>query len=192
VDSVNATQEERLAFLTRRTSAIGLGEPGPDPATLDRLLAAACAVPDHSLLQPFRFVVVDTQARQRFGEALAAVARELDPNLQEFHATKLVNKAFFGPCLVALIASPRPGAKVPVWEQEASAACTGFALVLAAEALGFGAVWKSAPVHEGRALAELLALSPGERFLGWVNLGTNTRETKPRAPVDLSRLVKRL
>jgi nitroreductase len=178
--------------LTQRTSALALTDPAPDSAQLDKLLAAACAVPDHSSLRPFRFVVVRGDARRAFGEALARVAIDRDPNLGDFAREKLVQKAYFAPCLVALVASPRPGVKVPVWEQEATAACSGFALVLAAEALGFGAVWKSAPVHEGAALTELLGLGPAERFLGWVNLGTHARETRPRPVEDVSVRVRTL
>lgn len=155
------------------------------------LLEAACAVPDHKMLQPFRFVVAEGDARAQFGEALAAVALEAMPDLSEPKLMKIREKAFFAPALVALISSPRE-ANVPAWEQEATAACTGFALVLAAEALGFGAVWKSAPVHEGAALDALLGLRKGERFLGWVNVGTRTGERKPRAVPDLERLVTRL
>lgn len=182
--------DPRLSFLSARTSALALTEPAPDRATLSAILEAACAVPDHASLRPFRFVVVTGDARPRFGDALAQAAREVDPGLSAPIFEKIRQKAFFAPALVVLIASPRVGAKVPVWEQEASAACTGFALVLAAEALGYGAVWKSAPFHEGRALDELLGLSTGERFLGWVNLGTHARDRKPRATPDLEQLVR--
>ncbi|HSC85653.1 MAG TPA: nitroreductase, partial [Polyangiaceae bacterium] len=190
--ALQVSADPRLNFLTGRSSALALTEPAPSDATLDQLLAAATAVPDHAGLRPFRFVIVQGEARERFGQALAAVAEEQEGTLSEFARNKLVQKAYFAPCLVALVSSPRVGVKVPTWEQEASAACTGFALVLAAEAVGLGAVWKSAPVHEGRALTELLGLAEQERFLGWVNLGTHGRPTRPRAPEDLSRLVTRL
>jgi nitroreductase len=71
-----------------------------------------------------------------------------------------------------LIASPNPESNVPEWEQVASASCTGYAVVLAATALGFGAVWKSAAVLEATPIRALFALAPGERLLGWINLGT--------------------
>lgn len=184
--------DPRLDFLLARSSALALTEPAPGGATLRALLQAACSVPDHAKQQPFRFVVVEGDARARFGQALAEVAAEKNPALSDFHRDKIQQKAFFAPLLVALIASPRPGSSVPIWEQEATAACTGFALILAAEALGYGAVWKSSPVHEGRALNELLGLQENERFLGWVNLGTHARERKPRLPCDLDQLVRTL
>ncbi len=184
-------RDPRLAFLHNRTSATTLTGPAPSERELRELLEAACAVPDHKMLQPYRFVVARGDARAAFGDALAAAALQAMPELPAPKLNKVREKAFFAPALVALVSSPRE-ANVPVWEQEAAAACTGFALVLAAEALGFGAVWKSAPVHEGAALYELLGLRAGERFLGWVNVGTRTGERKPRSAPDLERLVTHL
>jgi nitroreductase len=82
------------------------------------------------------------------------------------------NKAFAAPCAVLLIASPDPTSNVEVWEQVASASCTGYAVVLAATGLGYGAVWKSAPVLATAPVRELVGLGPEESLLGWVNLGT--------------------
>jgi hypothetical protein len=44
--------------------------------------------------------------------------------------------------------------------------------VLAATALGFGAVWKSAAVLEATPIRALFDLAPRERLLGWINVGT--------------------
>lgn len=184
--------DSRLDFLVQRSSALALSDPAPDGDALLRIFEAACGVPDHKTLRPYRFVVVERDARARFGDALALAARDAVADLSDAKAQKIRDKAFFAPMLIALIASPRMEASVPRWEQDATAACTGFALVLAAEALGFGAVWKSAPVHEGRAIDDLLALAPHERFLGWVNLGARAGDKKPRARPDLAALVTRL
>ncbi len=181
----------RLTFLTHRTSAVRLSAPAPDHEVVRQLLAAACHVPDHGRLRPYRFVIVGGDARDRFGQALADAAVAASPAAAP-HADKIKNKAFFGPLLVALISSPRLGTSIPVWEQEATAACAGFGVVLAAEALGFGAVWKSAPVHDGEALQALLALVPHERFLGWVNIGTRADRPLTRPVVDLDALITTL
>jgi len=59
-----------------------------------------------------------------------------------------------------------------VWEQVASAACTGYAVVLAATGLGYGAVWKSAAVLGTEPVRALFELGPDESLLGWINIGT--------------------
>lgn len=180
--------DPRLDFLLKRTSAVRLTTPAPDADQVRTLVAAATAVPDHARLKPYRFVVVEGEARDHFGTALALAAVAANPGAAPF-ADKVKNKAFFAPLLIALVSSPRPGASVPVWEQEATAACAGFGLVLAAEALGFGAVWKSAPVHEGKQLAALLQQRDGEKLLGWVNIGTRADTPLSRPKPDLDALI---
>jgi len=44
--------------------------------------------------------------------------------------------------------------------------------VLAATGLGYGAVWKSAPVLGTGPVRDLFACTPDETLLGWVNIGT--------------------
>lgn len=117
----------------------------PDDRQLALILQAATTVPDHGTLRPWRFVVIAGSGQDRFADALEAGLRQLRGSEQpEAAVAKMRGKAHAAPCAVALIASPDPASNVPVWEQVASASCTGYAVVLAATALGLGAVWKSA------------------------------------------------
>lgn len=160
-----------LEFLLNRRSADALVEPGPTRAQLDQMLLAAGTVPDHGQLRPYRFAVIEGEGRGAFGEALARVAAERKPEAPPGAFDKMRSKAFRSPTIIAVIASPKPG-KIELWEQQATAACTGYAIILAAHALGVGAVWKSVPFTRGRALAELFSLAEGEQMLGWIHLGT--------------------
>lgn len=151
------------------------------------MVQAASTVPDHGELKPYRFVIVDTKEGQtRFGDALAAAGAEAKPDLSPGLLEKLRHKAFAAPALVIVIAAPLPGHKIPVWEQIVTASCTGYALVLAAHALGLGAIWKSAPMLTGRALTETLAMQPDEQILGWINVGQPERPGATR-PADTAK-----
>jgi nitroreductase len=137
------------------------------------MLETATTVPDHGSLRPWRFAVIIGAGRERFAEALVESLLELrGDDLPEAMVAKMRGKAFAAPCVVMLIASPNHDSNVPEWEQVASASCTGYAVVLAATALGFGAVWKSAAVLEGTPIRALFGLAPSERLLGWINVGT--------------------
>lgn len=157
---------------------------------MQQILAAAGTVPDHGSLRPYRFVVIEGEARTRFGDALAKSYVETsslpDFALEKVRA-KMHGKAFRSPSIIALIASPKPG-KVPAWEQTATAACAGYAIVLAAHALGIGAVWKSVPFTRGQGLTEALSLTPEEEMLGWIHLGTPRAGAveSPREPFDVA------
>ncbi|HYQ30235.1 MAG TPA: nitroreductase, partial [Polyangiaceae bacterium] len=150
-----------LELILSRRSALTLEAPGPTREQLGLLLSAAGTVPDHGQLRPFRFAVVSGEGREAFGRALATSAAELNPSIPAPKLEGISSKAFRSPTSVVLIASPKPG-KIEKWEQLATAACAGYAVVLAAHALGIGAVWKSVPFTRGKGLTELFGLSASE------------------------------
>jgi nitroreductase len=179
-----------LAGLLHRQSASSLVEPAPSAAELEQVLQAAATVPDHGRLRPYRFIVVSGAGREHFGNALAAAGVEAQPDLPVDKQEKLKKKAFAAPAQIVLIASLKDSPKIPEWEQMVAASCTGFAIVLAAHALGLGAVWKSTAFPDGRELKALFGLSPSERTLGWVNIGHRSKpEDKERRPADLTDFV---
>jgi len=158
---------------------------GPTEAELTAILGAATTVPDHGGLRPWRFVVVRGEGRRRFGDALVeGLVGERGPDLPEAVVAKMRGKAFAAPCQVVLVASPDAGSNVPVWEQVASASCTGYAVVLAATARGLGAVWKSAAVLHTAPVRGLFDLGPDEHLLGWVNVGSPGVGRGSRGRVD--------
>lgn len=181
-----------------------LGAPRPEPdrhghapsaGELRRILEAATTVPDHGGLQPWRFAVITGSGREQLGDALVAGLHLLRGNeLPDAMVEKMRKKAFAAPCTIAVIASPDPGSNVPVWEQVASASCTGYALVLGATALGYGAVWKSASVLDSAPVRRFFVLGVYEQLLGWVNVGSpaalgRRKSSRHAAPVDLAGLV---
>lgn len=187
------TDAPLLDLVLSRRSAPVLKEPGPTHAELAQILKAAGTVPDNGGLRPYRFVVVEGEGRAVFGDALAQTAAEHRPNMPAAGLDKIRAKAFRSPTLVALIASPR-SEKIERWEQLATAACAGYAVVLAAYALGIGANWKSVPFTRGAALARVLGLADGEEMFGWIHLGRASEEVAPapRAPLLLADVVTQL
>ena len=180
--------EELYQFLAQRRSASILIEPAPAGKDLEDILQVACTVPDHGALKPYRFIVVSGEAREAFGKALIDTTIEhkgadLDDSLQK----KVASKAFVAPMQILVFYSPVESRKIPEWEQKATAACTGYALVLAANAKGYGAVWKSFAFDPGAAFQAYAKMKDGEEFLGWVNIGTEKDHTRHgRSPVNLA------
>jgi nitroreductase len=179
---------EIYSFLAQRRSSSVLQEPRPDRGTVEKILQVAGTVPDHGSLKPYRFVVVEGSGRDQFAEALLNAGLEAKGSLEEKKQAKLKSKAYAAPMQIVIIFSPQESEKIPDWEQMASASCTGYALVLAANALGFGAVWKSFPFDPGSLMKQAFQLQPRERVLGWVNVGTEKeRERSARSPIDLKK-----
>jgi len=181
-----------VAPLLDRRSVKTFGADGPTAEQLDAILAAAVTVPDHGGLRPWRLVVVEGDARAHFGDALADAGRAARPDLPDPVADRLRSKAFVAPALIAVAARVDPEAKIDVWEQVASASCAGYAIALAADRIGLGAIWKSAPFRDGPLLRTLLDLGPHDEFLGWVNVGSLPEgfERASRPAVDLAPIVR--
>lgn len=178
--AATASEPGILALLAGRRSASALTAPGPTDAQLRTILGAATSVPDHGRLRPYRFMVISGEARRRFGAALRQAA--VDAGADPVTIAKAPRKPMFGPLQVVIIASPRRHATIPVWEQELTAGLTGYAMELAAAALGVGAAWKSGSNLDGEPIRRLFGMTPGERLLGWVNLGTATASDKSARP----------
>lgn len=183
-------------MLTRRSVKV-FSAIGPTPAEIEAIVRAAVTVPDHGGLRPWRLVVVEGAGRHAFAEALAAAGREANPLLTDDMAERLRSKAFVAPALIAVVARVDRSAKVEAWEQVASASCLGYAIALAADRLGLGAIWKSSAYRTGEALRRVLDMGPDDEFLGWVNLGHRPPDLRPdgggrRPDVDLGPIVRTL
>lgn len=148
-----------------------LAEPGPDQATLERMLEAAVRVPDHGRRVPWRFLRIAGDARHALGEALATRALERDPGASEASLEKDRNR-FRSPLVIAVVARVGEDPKIPAAERFSSAACVCFALLMAAQGCGYGAQWLTGwPAYDEQVL-RLLGLDADERIAGFIHVGT--------------------
>lgn len=163
-----------LRFLRDRRSVPSrlLGEPGPDPAQLRAMLAEAVRVPDHGKLTPWRFLAIRGDARHVLGGHLAARTLEKDPAAAPAVVDKDRARFSQAPLVLVVVACPVPGHKVPVQEQLLSGGALCFALLQAAQALGFGAQWLTGWAAYDPKILQLLGLAEGEQVLGFVHIGT--------------------
>ena len=157
-----------------------LGAPGPDDLQLQRMLAAALRVPDHGKLAPWRFLSIRGDARRVLGERLVARAIELDPAAPAAALDKDRERFNHAPLVIAVIACPVEGHKVPVVEQLLSGGAVCFALLQAAQALGFGAQWLTGWAAYDRVILDGLGLAAHEQLLGFIHIGTPQGEAPER------------
>jgi nitroreductase len=150
-----------------------LGEPGPDAAQLDRLLQAAVRVPDHGKLVPWRLLTIRGDARTRLGTALAEIHQRSEPDVAPSALDKDRERFNHAPLIVTVIARiEQDHPKIPAQEQLLSAGCVAYNLLLAAQALGFGAQWLTGWAAYDAGVAALLGLAANEHVIGFVHVGT--------------------
>ncbi len=182
----------RAMLALRRSAGKGtLAVPGPDAHRLDELIAVAARVPDHRRLEPWRFVVIEGEARVRLGEACARIGEAKDPAAGP--AAQAEDRARFlrAPVVVCVVSSPDAAHKTPVWEQELSAGAVCHNLLLAANAAGWAGTWLTEWVAYDPDVAAVLGLGANERIAGFIYLGTATVSPPERPRPALAAKVRR-
>ena len=180
---IEATPEV-LSFLARRrsASALALTEPAPSDEDLAILLRLATRVPDHGKLAPWRFVILRGDGKRRFIAGLEAIAE------RRSDAAKLqakLGKLKAPPLSVAVISRLTPG-DIPEWEQRLSAGALCMTLVIAAQAMGYGANWITDWYAYDEDATRLLGLQGGERVAGYVHVGASTEPPLERVRPDVA------
>jgi nitroreductase len=181
-----------LDFLEGRRSQPSrqLGEPGPAPEQLERLLTAAIRVPDHGKLTPWRLLLIRGEDRSKLGAALAEIHTRVDPAVPPAVVQKDRDRFNFAPLIVAVIARVEPNhPKVPEQEQVLSAGYVAYNLLLGAQALGFGAQILTGWAAYDRDVARLLGLAEKERIVAFVHIGTAHDAAPERIRPELSEVV---
>jgi nitroreductase len=168
----------------RSVPARQLGEPGPDPDQLLRILTSAVRVPDHGKRVPFRFVRIQGAARMALGEQLAALTRSRDPGAGDGAIDKDRGRFSHAPLVIAVVARLGPDEKIPESERFSSASCVCFALLQAAQAEGFGAQWLTGWPAYDREVLGWLGLDTNEKIAGFIHVGTPRLEAPERDRPD--------
>jgi nitroreductase len=160
---------------TRKSiSAQFLAEPGPTDAQLTEMLTIASRVPDHGKLTPWRFILFKGDQRQKAGEALARLVASRNPAADEKQLAEERARFARAPLVVAVVSRAAAHPKIPEFEQLLSAGNAAFNLELAAHALGYAAQWTTGWAAYDEEAGRILGLQPGERFVGFVHIGTST------------------
>jgi len=174
----------------RSTPSRQLGDPGPDQHTLLRMLRSASRVPDHGKLVPFRFLRIDGQRRSALGEILAERTLEREPGAGAGTLAKERGRFSHAPVIVVVVASLTPGHKVPEQEQLLTAGSVCFALLQAAQALGFGAQWLTGWAAYDAVVATALGLQANEKVVGFIHIGTASMDVPERERADVATLLR--
>lgn len=165
-------------FLLNRTSEPRLEAPAPDSDVLERAFACAARAPDHALLRPWRYLIIEGDGLLALGELFASTCAN---NSDESAIDKLRRAPSRAPMIIVAIASPTTHPKVPEVEQIMSAAAGMSFLELSLQDAGFGVMWRTGSVAYHSAVHEGLGLKEEESIVGFLYTGT-VSSPKPRIP----------
>ncbi len=179
-------------LLNRRSVGLAfLQEPGPSPAELETILTIATRVPDHGKITPWRLVIFEGDARRDAGEKLASILKQRRPDMDLASLDAERQRFLPAPLTIGVLSVPQEHPKVPELEQVLSAGNVAFNILNAAFAMGYAASWVTRWFSFDDEAAKMLGAGAGERFVGFVHIGTSTAVIEDRPRPALSDVVRR-
>jgi len=159
-------------LLSRRSgSAKAMKGPGPSDEQIRTLIEAACRVPDHGKLTPWRFLILKGDARSAFGDVVVQALKSTEPDASEERVALEQRRFLRAPVIIAVVSRVREAIPIPEWEQILSSGAACMTLSIAAHAMGFVANWITEWPAYHPMVRDALGLHAGERIAGFVYLG---------------------
>lgn len=179
------TGAELLRLIRNRRSIGKVTDVAPERDLIWSMLETATWAPNHHLTEPWRFFVLEGEARNRLGAVMGAVAagREPDPEKRAAVAERVAVKTLRAPYVIAVAVEPSP--EIPEIEEVAATSAAVQNMLLAAEALGLAAMWRSGWICFEPEIREHFGLADRARMLGFVYVGypAMTPPQRARRPV---------
>ena len=154
-----------------RSSAVTLQEPGPAREHIQRIIEAGAHAPDHGKLAPWRFVVIEGEARTILGQALVSALLAKDPAATIEQQKRERDKVLRAPCIITVAARIYKTNKVPDIEQVLAAGAATQNMFLAAHALGYGVMWKTGSGAYDATVKTALGLHVDDYIVAFLYLG---------------------
>ncbi len=178
--------------LLSRVSVPRVVEPGVSAEELDLILRAGLRACDHGRLKPYRFILLEGEARERLGEAMSDYLHGdlVDVSEEAIEAAK--NKALRAPTLLSVIFCPNDNEKIPESEQLVTAGCAAQLIVTAAHMLGIGAMWRTGNVTYSGEVSRMLELDENEQVVAMIYLGRPAADLPSPPEIDPEAFLTRL
>ncbi|MCS6992446.1 MAG: nitroreductase [Anaerolineales bacterium] len=163
-----------------------IGKVRPDPlprALIEKLLDAGAQAPNHYKVRPWRFVVLTDSARERLGEVMAESFRARFPQVSEEALEKERAKPLRAPVIIAVGVEKPAEPKVDEIENLCAAAAACQNILLAAQAEGLGAIWRTGDAARDPKVKAFLGFAPDQHLIGLLYIGYPAQTpVKPQRP----------
>jgi nitroreductase len=176
---------DAIKNITTRNSARELVEPHPTSEEMEIVFESALRAPDHAWLRPSTFIQITGNGRDRLSEIFLKTAHELNKELTDLQISKYTEAPFRAPMIIVLISTPKDHPKVPSIEQTISTGCAGQNILLALNALGYGAMWRTGTFAFNKVISKHLELDESAEVIGYIYTGTAAGKNKTIPMHDL-------
>jgi nitroreductase len=138
---------------------------------IEKLLSAGVQAPNHYKVRPWRFVILTGKARNRLGEVMAASQSDRYPDLPRETFDKTRSLPLRSPVLLVVGVDKPTESKVLEVENISAASAAIQNILLAAQAEGLGAKWRTGEWARDPKVKEFLGFSPDQHIIAFIYLG---------------------
>ncbi len=168
------------AILTRHSVARVKPDPIPHEV-IECLLEAAVQAPNHYRIRPWRFVVLTGKSREALGEVMARSLLQTKPGLPQAALEIEKTKPLRAPVLIAVGVDKCSDPRIIEIENVCAVAAAVENLLLAAQAQGLGAMWRTGPAARDPEVKKFLGFAPDQDLLAFVYVGYPETTLTPAA-----------
>ena len=167
-----------------------LGDPAPSGADFDEIMAAAMSAPDHGALTPWRFITIEGEARAKLGEVFVDALKKRDPDADGAAIEKERNRPMRSPMIVVAVAKiDETVANVPPIEQAVATGIAAYAIIVAAQAKGFGGILLTGKNAQDSNVKAELGLDETDEIVSFVYLGTPIKQVSEKRRPEASQFL---
>ncbi len=178
-----------LELLLHRQSNGFLTSPAPNETQLQQIMAAARAVPDHAGLAPFKFHIISGDGLIRLSEIYVEACKA--KNTDQLKIDKATKMAFRAPMTIVISSKFKDHPKVPVQEQLVTAGCASQAIQMAAQAQGYGTMWRTGDMAYSNIVKSGLNIDTDEEIVGFLYIGTESKQLAVKKRKDAEQFIER-
>ncbi|MBL8103414.1 MAG: nitroreductase [Anaerolineales bacterium] len=138
---------------------------------IEKLLSAAVQAPNHHKVRPWRFVVLTGDGRKKLGDVMAASFLDRNPSTPPEGLDKTRALPLRAPVVIAIGVDKPADTKIVEVENISAASAAGQNILLAAHALGLGAIWRTGEWARDAKVKEFLGFAADQYIVGFIYIG---------------------
>lgn len=146
---------------------------------VEKLLEAGNRAPNHFKVRPWRFFVLTGDGRNKLGDVMAASQHDRLPDAPPEALDKTRALPLRAPVIIAIGVDLPVETKVIPEENLAAAAAACQNILLAAHALGLGAIWRTGEWARDPRVKQFFGLSTDQVLSGFIYVGYPETATEP-------------
>jgi nitroreductase len=193
MNAVKNTQYAHIFDIVKKRRSNGqFTQDQPERAQIERLLEAATYAPNHYVAEPWHFFVLTGTAREKLGEIMAASLRaRLNENEEDGDVLRLrlwqeKRKPLRAPVIITVATKGALCKNEPVIEDIEAASAAVQNMLLVAEELGLGTVWRTGDSAYDPQVKHWFGLTPEDHIVAFVYVGFPVQSRQMRIPTHFS------